>query len=70
MSLSLADGMPVVWASALLGDRIPEKVSGSDLIEPLARLAAERGYKVFLLGGASGSPRPRPGDCAEQVSRR
>jgi exopolysaccharide biosynthesis polyprenyl glycosylphosphotransferase len=46
--------MPVVWASRLLGERIPEKVSGSDLIEPLAQLAAERGYKIFLLGGAEG----------------
>jgi N-acetylglucosaminyldiphosphoundecaprenol N-acetyl-beta-D-mannosaminyltransferase len=56
--LCLADGMPIVWASRLLGSPIPEKVSGSDLIVPLARLAAERGWRMFLLGG-------RPGIAAE-----
>jgi N-acetylglucosaminyldiphosphoundecaprenol N-acetyl-beta-D-mannosaminyltransferase len=52
--LCLADGMPIVWASRLLGSPIPEKVSGSDLVVPLARLAAERGWRVFLLGGGPG----------------
>ena len=53
-SLSLADGKYVVWASRLLGTPLPEKVSGSDLIEPLLRLAGERRWRVFLLGGAPG----------------
>ena len=35
----LADGMPLVWASRILGSPLPEKISGSDLILPLARLA-------------------------------
>ena len=39
--LCLADGMPLVWASRLLGSPLPEKVSGSDLVLPLVRLAAE-----------------------------
>lgn len=54
-SLSLADGAPVVWASRLLPIRLPEKVSGSDLVWPLARLAASRGWRVYLLGGRSGA---------------
>jgi N-acetylglucosaminyldiphosphoundecaprenol N-acetyl-beta-D-mannosaminyltransferase len=54
VSLSLADGMPVLWASKLLGTPLPAKVSGSDLIEPLMDRAASRGYRVFLLGGAAG----------------
>jgi len=53
-SLSLADGMPVLWASKLLGTPLPAKVSGSDLIEPLTERAASRGYRVFLMGGAAG----------------
>ncbi len=53
-SLSLADGMPIVWASRLLGQPLPEKVSGSDLVTPLVQRAAERGWRVFLLGGAEG----------------
>lgn len=53
-SLSLADGMPLVWFSRLLGTRLPEKVSGSDLVYPLAQRAAERSWRVYLLGGAPG----------------
>ena len=53
-SLSLADGMPLLWASRLLGTPLPEKISGSDLVVPLARLAATKGWRVYLLGGAPG----------------
>ena len=56
-SLSLADGMPVVWAARALGRPLPEKLSGSDLREPLMKLAAARGFRVFLLGGAEGVAR-------------
>jgi N-acetylglucosaminyldiphosphoundecaprenol N-acetyl-beta-D-mannosaminyltransferase len=52
--LCLADGMPLMWASRLLGSPLPEKVSGSDLMLPLMRLAAERRWRVYLLGGAPG----------------
>ncbi len=55
VSLSLADGMPLLWAARLLKTPLPEKVSGSDLIWPLMRLAAERGRRVYFLGGAPGS---------------
>jgi N-acetylglucosaminyldiphosphoundecaprenol N-acetyl-beta-D-mannosaminyltransferase len=54
-SLVLVDGMPVVWASHLLRTPLVEKVSGSDLIIPLARLAAASGWRVYLLGGGPGS---------------
>jgi N-acetylglucosaminyldiphosphoundecaprenol N-acetyl-beta-D-mannosaminyltransferase len=53
-SLSLVDGTPVLWAARLLGARLPEKVSGSDLVVPLAERAAARGWRVFLLGGGPG----------------
>ncbi len=53
-SLSVADGMPVLWASRLLGRPLPEKVSGSDLVMPLLRRAASRKWRVFLLGGGDG----------------
>lgn len=52
--LRLADGMPLIWASKLMGQPLPEKVSGSDLFEPLMRRAAERGWRVYLLGGRDG----------------
>lgn len=53
-SLSLADGKPIVWSSRLLGRPLRAKVSGSDLILPLMKLAARRDYRVYLLGGAPG----------------
>jgi N-acetylglucosaminyldiphosphoundecaprenol N-acetyl-beta-D-mannosaminyltransferase len=53
-SLSLVDGTPVLWASRLLGEPLPEKISGSDLVRPLMKRAAERGWRVYLLGAAPG----------------
>lgn len=44
------DGMPVVWASRLLGKPLKERVAGIDLFEALMRRAAEQGWRVFLLG--------------------
>ena len=48
--LVTADGQSVVWASRLLGDALPERVAGIDLMDRLLGLAAERGYNVFFLG--------------------
>lgn len=53
-SISVADGQPVVWASKLLGTPVPEKISGSDLIEPVLKMAGRSGWRVYLLGGAPG----------------
>ncbi|HEV8247007.1 MAG TPA: WecB/TagA/CpsF family glycosyltransferase, partial [Polyangiaceae bacterium] len=53
-SLSLVDGMPVLWASHLLGTPLPVKISGSDLLGPLMERAALRGFKVYFLGGDPG----------------
>lgn len=52
----IADGMPIVWYSRLLGREatIPERVAGSELIYSLNAWAADRGHRVFLLGGADG----------------
>ncbi len=44
------DGMPVVWASRLLGKPLKERVAGVDLFDALIRRAAEKGWRVFLLG--------------------
>ncbi|MBK7367626.1 MAG: WecB/TagA/CpsF family glycosyltransferase [Candidatus Eisenbacteria bacterium] len=49
-NLSLADGMPLVWMSRLLGAPLPERVAGSDLFEPLMALAAREGWPVFFVG--------------------
>jgi N-acetylglucosaminyldiphosphoundecaprenol N-acetyl-beta-D-mannosaminyltransferase len=54
-SLSFADGVPLIWASRLLRSPLPAKLSGSDMILPIARLAAREGWRVYLLGGAPGA---------------
>ena len=53
--LVVADGMPLVWASRLLGNPLPERVAGSDLFPALCARAAKAGLSVFLLGGAPGT---------------
>lgn len=52
--LSLADGMPIIWASKLARKPLKAKVSGSDLVNVLSAFAAREGFSIFLLGGAPG----------------
>ncbi|GAA3258334.1 WecB/TagA/CpsF family glycosyltransferase [Nonomuraea helvata] len=52
--LVVTDGMPLVWAARLLGTPVPERVTGADLIWSLSKLAARRGWPVYLLGGPPG----------------
>jgi N-acetylglucosaminyldiphosphoundecaprenol N-acetyl-beta-D-mannosaminyltransferase len=54
--LAIADGMPLVWASRWMGDALPERVTGVELVDKCCEFAAEEGYRVFLLGGADGIP--------------
>jgi len=53
----VADGMPLVWASRFRRRRLPERVAGSDLIFEMARLSAEKGYRIYFLGGVEGAGR-------------
>ena len=53
-ALALPDGIGLVWAARILGQRLPERVAGSDLVPRLAERAARRGWKLFLLGAAPG----------------
>jgi N-acetylglucosaminyldiphosphoundecaprenol N-acetyl-beta-D-mannosaminyltransferase len=45
-----ADGQGVIWASRLLGDPLPERVAGIDLMQELLGLAERRAYRVYILG--------------------
>jgi N-acetylglucosaminyldiphosphoundecaprenol N-acetyl-beta-D-mannosaminyltransferase len=45
-----ADGQAVVWASRLLGDRLPARVAGIDLMQRLLERAEHNGYRVYILG--------------------
>lgn len=52
--LAVPDGVPVLWAARLLGQPAGERVTGVDIVERGAMLAAARGYRVFLLGAEPG----------------
>jgi len=52
--LIVADGNPIVWLSKL-AHRPVSVVPGSDLVEPLARLAAKLGASVALVGSTQHS---------------
>jgi N-acetylglucosaminyldiphosphoundecaprenol N-acetyl-beta-D-mannosaminyltransferase len=53
--LSLADGAPLVAVSRGLSLPLREKVSGSDLFEPLMARAATDGLPVYFLGATTGT---------------
>jgi N-acetylglucosaminyldiphosphoundecaprenol N-acetyl-beta-D-mannosaminyltransferase len=44
------DGQAVVWAARALGQAVPERVAGADLMEELLAHSARRGYSVYLFG--------------------
>ncbi len=53
-TLILADGAPVVWASRLVGKPLRSRVPGSALLPALCGRAAQRGWRLFFLGGLPG----------------
>src|SRR3954466_1617279 len=60
--LVLCDGTPLVWASRVLGNPLPERVAGADLVPLLMRVAEEKGYRIFFLGATEES-------CTQAVKR-
>ena len=60
--LVLCDGTPLVWASRFLGNALPERVAGSDIVPKLLHVAAQKGYRVFFLGAT-------PDSAQEAVSK-
>lgn len=53
-ALVLADSVPLVRVSRLLGAPLKERVAGADVMPALCRVAAEKRYRVFMLGAAPG----------------
>ncbi|GFM34464.1 WecB/TagA/CpsF family glycosyltransferase [Desulfovibrio subterraneus] len=47
-----ADGMPLIWLSRLCGDRLPERVTGADMVPRLAAESGRHNLRLFFLGGA------------------
>lgn len=52
-ALAVPDGVPLLWAARFLGTPLKERVAGSDLFPAVCQLAAEKGHRLFFLGGRS-----------------
>jgi N-acetylglucosaminyldiphosphoundecaprenol N-acetyl-beta-D-mannosaminyltransferase len=52
--LVYCDGAGVRLAARLLGDALPERITGADWLWHLNELAARESWRLFLLGGAEG----------------
>lgn len=64
--LVVPDGAGIVWASRVLGDRLPERVAGFDLMQELLVCAANHKWPVYFLGAEPGIADL----AAERVKRR
>lgn len=52
--LAVADGAGVVLAARMLGQPVPPRIPGVDLVQLLAKQASMQGYRLYLLGGRDG----------------
>ena len=50
-TLVLPDGMPVVWAANMLGEKLEDRVYGPELMLRYNDRCVERGHRVWLYGG-------------------
>ncbi|HTI14449.1 MAG TPA: WecB/TagA/CpsF family glycosyltransferase [Dictyobacter sp.] len=53
-ALVTADGVGIVLASRYLRRPVPERVTGIDTVVALAKMCAERDFRLYLLGAAPG----------------
>lgn len=52
--LTLVDGKPLVWIAKWHRHPVKAKISGSDMVPELCRVSNEKGYSIFIIGGAEG----------------
>jgi N-acetylglucosaminyldiphosphoundecaprenol N-acetyl-beta-D-mannosaminyltransferase len=52
--IAFADGVPLVWASFLLGQYTGGRVSGADFFFRFNQIAEREGYSCYFLGGGPG----------------
>ena len=49
--ITVPDGMPIVWAANMLGENLPDRVYGPELMRRYCDRSVERGHRVWLYGG-------------------
>lgn len=52
-ALVVADGQPIIWCARWLGQSLPARVAGVDLVDAICERAAREGRRVFLLGATN-----------------
>jgi N-acetylglucosaminyldiphosphoundecaprenol N-acetyl-beta-D-mannosaminyltransferase len=65
-TLAVADGQPLVWYSRLRKTRLPERVTGVDLVNALCATAAREGFGVYFLGARETTA----GEAARRMSEK
>ena len=50
-TLTVPDGMPLVWAANILGEDLPNRVYGPELMERYSQRCITKGHRVWLYGG-------------------
>ncbi|MEJ7788555.1 MAG: WecB/TagA/CpsF family glycosyltransferase [Thermoleophilaceae bacterium] len=50
-TITVPDGMPIVWAANALGEHLPDRVYGPELMHRYCKRSAEMGHRVWLYGG-------------------
>ena len=50
-TVTVPDGMPIVWAANALGEHLPNRVYGPELMRRYCNRSAEREHRVWLYGG-------------------
>ena len=53
-ALTLVDGKPLVWIAKWHRHPVKAKISGPDVVPELCKVAAKKGYSLFIIGGAEG----------------
>ncbi|HUP81357.1 MAG TPA: WecB/TagA/CpsF family glycosyltransferase, partial [Pirellula sp.] len=53
-ALTLCDGMPILWRSKLNSTKLPDRVTGSDLIYRLTERCANKSLPVYFYGASKG----------------
>ncbi len=49
--ITVPDGMPIVWAANMLGEDLPNRVYGPELMRRYCNRSLENGHRVWLYGG-------------------
>ncbi len=49
----VADGAPLMWSAALAGTALPQRITGSALVESLAQRGVTEGWSLFVIGGGA-----------------